>query len=205
MPAPPSNPWENNVRNSFSVLAAAATAALLAGPAWSADAMKGDMKKAGAKSEMKSDMKSGDAKMAGTYTNPSEVKWGDAPPVFPKGAKMAVLEGDPFKAGPYVARLKMPGNYKIAAHWHTNDEDLTIVSGEFFLGEGDKLDMKGHGLKAGGFHHLPGKTHHYAYTKGDTVVQINAMGPFDITYVDAKEDPSKMAAPMKKDEMKKKM
>ena len=140
-------------------------------------------------------MKSGDMKMAGTYTNSSEVKWGDAPPVFPKGAKMAVLSGDPGKSGPFVGRLMMPANYKIAPHWHTADEDLTIVSGAFYLGEGDKAEAKGaHELKAGGFHHLPGKTHHYAYTKTATVVQINAMGPFDMTYIDPKDDPSKTAA-----------
>lgn len=188
------------MRNRPTVLAAILAAALAAAPAaWAADAMKGEMKK----SEMKHDMKMSDTKMAGTYTNPAEIKWGDAPAVFPKGAKMTVLMGDPGKAGPFVGRLMMPANYKIAPHWHTADEDLTVVSGAFYLGEGDKMDAKGaHELKAGGFHHLPGKTHHYAFTKTATVVQINAMGPFDMTYIDAKDDPSKMAAPAK-GEMKK--
>ena len=132
------------------------------------------------------------------YLNTDEVKWGDAPPVFAKGAKMAVLQGDPGKPGPFVARLMLPTNYRIAPHWHTQDEDLTIISGTFYLAEGDKLDTgaHAHAIKAGGYHHLPGKVHHYAYSKGPVVVQINGMGPFDITYLNPADDPSK--APAKK-------
>jgi len=139
------------------------------------------------------------------YMNAKEIKWGDAPPVLPKGAKMAVLMGDPGKEGVFVARLQMPANYKIAAHWHSQDEDLTVISGTFYLAEGDKLETAhAHAMSAGGFHHLPAKTHHYAYSKGPTVVQINGKGPFDITYIDPKDDPSKMAEGAKPAEAKKK-
>src|SRR5262249_55468434 len=99
------------------------------------------------------------------------------------------------KAGTFVARLQMPANYKVAPHWHTNDEDLTIISGTMYLAEGDMLDTKhAHAMKAGAYHHLPGKTHHFAYTKGPTVVQINGSGPFAITYINPADDPSKTAA-----------
>ena len=125
------------------------------------------------------------------FMNTKEMKWGDAPPSLPKGAKITVLSGDPGKPGPFVARLQVPASYKIAPHWHSTDEDLTVISGTFYFGEGDKMDMKAsHAMTAGGFHHLPAKTHHYAYSKGPTVVQINAMGPFDIVYVDPKDDPA---------------
>jgi quercetin dioxygenase-like cupin family protein len=130
------------------------------------------------------------------YMNPEQVKWGDAPPVLPKGAKIAVLEGDPGKAGPFVMRLKVPANYRIAPHWHSKDENLTVVSGTFYLGEGDKPDAKAaHAIKAGGYHHLPANTHHYAFAKGgEAVVQVHGDGPFDITYVNPADDPSKAAA-----------
>ena len=138
---------------------------------------------------------SADMAPGGIYMNTKDVKWGDAPPVFVKGAKMAVLSGDPGKEGAFVARLQLPANYKIAPHWHSKDEDLTIISGAFYLAEGDKMETgHAHLLKAGAYHHLPAKTHHYAYSKGPAVVQINGMGPFDITYVDPKDDPSKAAA-----------
>ena len=126
------------------------------------------------------------------YMNAGDVKWGEAPPNLPKGAKIAVLSGDPGKPGPFVGRLMMPAGYKVAPHYHSTDEDLTIISGTFYLATGDKLETKdAHAMKAGGFHHLPAKTNHYAFTKGPTVVQINAMGPFDIVYLNPADDPSK--------------
>ena len=171
------------MRKQISVIAASIGAALIALPvAWAAD--KAPDKPAAAPAMA----------MGSMYMNTSEIKWGDAPPVLPKGAKMAVLSGDPGKAGPFVVRLQVPASYKIPPHWHSADEDLTVISGSFNLGEGDKMEMKGaHELKAGGFHHLPAKTHHFAFSKAPSVVQINSVGPFDIVYIDPKDDPSKAA------------
>jgi len=89
--------------------------------------------------------------------NKDEMKWGDVPPVLPKGGKITVLNGDPFKPGPFTLRLMMPANYKIAPHWHSKDENLTVISGTLALGLADKMDGKTHDLKAGGYHFLPGK------------------------------------------------
>lgn len=123
--------------------------------------------------------------------NPAAVKWGDAPASLPKGAKLAVLYGDPGKEGPIVIRIKTPAGYKIPPHWHTQAESLTVISGALYLGGGDKMDTsQAHALKAGGFHYLPAKAHHYAFSKVPTVVQINGMGPLDINYLDPKDDPS---------------
>ncbi|MGH9441572.1 MAG: hypothetical protein ACRD16_04815, partial [Thermoanaerobaculia bacterium] len=38
--------------------------------------------------------------------NSGDMTWGDAPAIFPPGAKMAVLEGNPGAAGIYTVRLK---------------------------------------------------------------------------------------------------
>ncbi|NYS10799.1 cupin domain-containing protein [Ralstonia pickettii] len=123
--------------------------------------------------------------------NPSALKWVDAPPSLPKGAKLAVLYGDPGKDGPYVVRLKTPGGYKVPPHWHTETENLTVISGTLYLGSGDTMDMgAAHALKTGGFHNLPGGMHHYAFTRAATVVQIHGTGPLDIKYVNPQDDPS---------------
>jgi len=128
--------------------------------------------------------------------NPGAIKWGDPPPVLPKGAKIAVLKGDPSKPGPYVMRGMFPGNYKVAPHTHTLDENITVLSGALYLGFGDKMDLKkGHALQAGGYHYLPGKTPHYAYTKGPTIVQIHGEGPFDLNYLNPADNPDKTAKP----------
>ncbi|ANJ73950.1 cupin domain-containing protein [Ralstonia insidiosa] len=123
--------------------------------------------------------------------NPAGMKWVDGPPSMPKGLKLAVLYGDPGKDGPYVIRMKAPGGYKVPPHWHTQTENITVISGTLYLGGGDAMDMgAAHALKAGGFHNLPGGVHHYAFTKTATVVQIHGMGPLDIKYVNPQDDPS---------------
>jgi quercetin dioxygenase-like cupin family protein len=126
--------------------------------------------------------------------NPEQIKWGDAPPSLPKGAKLAVLQGDPHKPGLYAIRLNLPAGYKLPPHSHTQAEQLTIISGTFYLGSGDKADASAtHAIKAGGFHYLPPKAQHYAFTKTPTVVQVAGEGPFDIHYVNPDEDPQKGA------------
>ena len=128
------------------------------------------------------------------FINPGDVKWGAAPPALPKGAKIAVLYGDPFKSGPFVVRLMAPAGYRIPPHWHSQIENLTVISGVLNLGEGDQLDKAhAHALKAGGYHYLPAKAHHYAFTVVPTVIQIHGDGPFDITYINDKDDPQKTA------------
>jgi len=47
---------------------------------------------------------------------PLDIKWGDPPPVLRKGARLAVLSGDPGSTGPFTIRLKLPAGYKIAPH-----------------------------------------------------------------------------------------
>jgi anti-sigma factor ChrR (cupin superfamily) len=124
--------------------------------------------------------------------NSKDVKWGPAPPVLPKGAEITVLSGDPFKEGPYVLRLKMPTGYKIPAHNHPTTENITVVSGNFHIGMGDKLDEnKGIELTAGGYGEAPAKMNHYAWASSPSIVQVHGQGPFAITYVNPADDPSK--------------
>lgn len=125
-------------------------------------------------------------------TNGKEMKWGAAPPVFPKGAQVTVLSGDPFKDGPYVLRLKMPAGYKLPAHNHPTQENVTVISGNFNIGMGNKLDeKKGIELSAGGYGEAPAKMNHFAWTTSPTVVQVHGQGPFAMTYVNSADDPSK--------------
>jgi hypothetical protein len=128
---------------------------------------------------------------------PSDVKWGDAPPILPKGVKFALLYGDPGKTGGlYIIRLKTPAGYKIPAHWHPADENVTVVSGTFYAGMGDKLDEKAtKAFPAGSFTSMPAKMHHFAYTKGEVVLEISGIGPFAMTYINPADDPTAAATP----------
>jgi len=124
---------------------------------------------------------------------PESLAWMPAPPVLPKGAQIAVLSGDPTKAGPFTIRLKFPPDYKVPAHQHPTAEEVTVISGTFGFGMGDRLDQaSAHALGPGGFVDLPAKMNHFAFARGgDVVVQINSTGPFAMTYADPADDPTK--------------
>ncbi len=120
---------------------------------------------------------------------PGDLKW-SAPAAYAKGAQLAVVRGDPTKEGVYVVRLKVPAGFRIAAHTHPNDENVTVLSGSFNIGTGDVLDTgKGERIAAGGYSYVAKGMTHYAWFTEDTVLQLHGTGPQGITYVDPKEDP----------------
>jgi quercetin dioxygenase-like cupin family protein len=132
------------------------------------------------------------ATAAQAQVNSQDLKWGPAPAMFPKGATIAVLSGDPAKAGPTTVRMTMPPGYQIPAHHHPTTEYVTVISGNLHLGMGDKLDMtKAAALTAGGFAEAPAGMNHYAWSQGGAVVQVHAQGPLEIVYVNPADDPRK--------------
>jgi ChrR-like protein with cupin domain len=125
---------------------------------------------------------------------PSEIKWGDAPAVLPAGAKVSVLEGDPSKPGFFAMRLRMPDGYKIAPHWHPVRERVTVISGTIHIGMGDKFDAnKGDAMPPGTYAYMDPKVHHYAWTTGETEIQLASTGPWALIYINPADDPSKSA------------
>ena len=121
---------------------------------------------------------------------PAELKWGDAPPGLPPGGKMAVLDGDPTKKGSFTVRLQAPDGYKVPPHTHPTTERITVISGTFYLGMGDKFDeAAGREMAAGSFAVLPAGMRHFGWNRGETVLQINSEGPFQIKYVNPADDP----------------
>jgi quercetin dioxygenase-like cupin family protein len=121
-----------------------------------------------------------------------EIKWGPGPASLPPGAEAVVLWGDPGKEGLFAMRLKLPNGYKIAPHTHPKPEVVTVISGTFRLGMGENADSaKAKALPPGSFFALSPGMAHYAFTEGETVVQLNANGPWSVNYVDPKDDPRK--------------
>jgi len=121
---------------------------------------------------------------------PDAMQWG-ASPRLPKGAQVAVIYGDPRKEGHYIILARWPDGYAVPAHWHNQTENVTVISGTFNVGMGDNLDKsKGETLGPGGFFSSGLKMHHYAWATGETLIQVTGVGPFDVIYVDPKDDPS---------------
>jgi quercetin dioxygenase-like cupin family protein len=123
---------------------------------------------------------------------PNGIKWSAAPPSVPKGAEIAVLYGDPSKEGLFAMRLKFPANYHIPPHTHPAPEVVTVISGKFLIGGGTTADKaKAEALTAGGLFAVPPGSPHFGYADGETVIQINSVGPWAIKYVNPEDDPRK--------------
>jgi len=125
---------------------------------------------------------------------PAEMSWGPAPPSLPRGAKASVLYGDPGKPGLFVIRLQFPAGYRIPAHTHPSDENVTVISGDLAVGMGDKLDPAlAKSAPPGSNATMPAGMSHFVMVKKESVVQVTATGPFEVRYVDPADDPRKAA------------
>jgi quercetin dioxygenase-like cupin family protein len=130
------------------------------------------------------------AQSANPTALPQGVSWGPAPAVFPAGAQMAVLQGNPGGSGLFTVRLRLPDGYFLPPHTHPTDELVTVIGGTFQVGMGPTGDRKSMmALSSGGFVVAPANHAHYAAAKGETVVQVHAMGPFALTYVNPADAP----------------
>jgi hypothetical protein len=80
--------------------------------------------------------------------------------------------------------------YKVPPQTHPTSEHVTVISGTFNIGTGDKFDeAAGKEVGAGGFIIMPPGMKHYAWTTADTIIQIHGTGPFVINYVNPTDDP----------------
>jgi quercetin dioxygenase-like cupin family protein len=121
---------------------------------------------------------------------PTTIEWKEGPAALPPGAKMAVLEGDPTKEGPFVVRFQFPAGYHVAAHTHPKTERVTVISGTLYLAAGEALDRNSaKSLPGGSFGFWPAGMKHTAWSEGETVIQLHGIGPWQINYVNPADDP----------------
>jgi quercetin dioxygenase-like cupin family protein len=121
---------------------------------------------------------------------PEDVDWKPFA-AFPPSARLAVIVGDPAKPAPYVIRVKVPGGVKLMSHRHPEDRVYTIISGVFYIGRGDKFDGdKVQAYPPGSVIVLPGDTSHFHWARsGEYIVQVTAIGPLGLEYVNVNDDP----------------
>lgn len=134
------------------------------------------------------------AEMLGAHKTflPQDIKWGPAPPSLPAGAESATLFGDPNKEGMFAIRIKAPKGYRIPPHTHPRPETITVISGKVSLGLGKAADRATvQAMPAGSLAAMPEGVAHYAFVDEEAVVQVNAVGPWSMDYVDPKDDPRK--------------
>jgi hypothetical protein len=120
------------------------------------------------------------------------MKWMDAAGAgLPAGAQMAVLSGNPGKAGMFKVQLKMPANYTVPPHHHPTDEVVRVRSGTLNYGMGDKMDKANAGQLTDPKTHVTMQSgmNHWVFTTEPALVEVTGMGPFAITYANAADDP----------------
>lgn len=126
----------------------------------------------------------------GAIYTPAQLEWKDGPPSLPEGAQFVIIEGDPSKAEFFAMRLRLPDGYRIPPHWHPVHERVTVISGTFHLGQGETFDAKAaQPLGAGSYFTMPPEMRHFAHAEGDTIIQLNSVGPWQIRYVKPDDDP----------------
>ena len=98
----------------------------------------------------------------------------------PAGAVgIAVLYGDPKKAGVLSERVRIPAGFKIMPHWHGETRTAVVLSGTLYYANGDQWDeSKFKAYPPGSFLLEPAKVSHYAMAKdGEVVLQATSIGP----------------------------
>jgi quercetin dioxygenase-like cupin family protein len=113
---------------------------------------------------------------------PDGVGWAPLGPTM----SVAVLSGVPQQEGsPFVLRLKIAAGATVAPHWHPIDEHLTVLSGRFHMGMGERVDKAaGTVLVPGAYALMPKSAIHFAWVDDETVVQIHGVGPFKTNFVE---------------------
>jgi quercetin dioxygenase-like cupin family protein len=112
---------------------------------------------------------------------PADLKW----TAIMQGCELAPVSGNPDAAGePFVIRLKCIAGTVIPAHWHPTDENVTVLTGTFQVGMGDKYDAtRLQTMAPGSFVTVPKEAHHYALSKTLSIVQVHAVGPFKVIWL----------------------
>jgi quercetin dioxygenase-like cupin family protein len=123
---------------------------------------------------------------------PDALVWKDNPNI-PKGGQVAILVGDPTKAGEVVVqRVKLPPNYQVPPHTHPYAETVTVISGSVGFGMGEKFDDKSGLTKQGTLFANPAKHAHFVWTGNEeAIVQVQFIGPGGIDYINPADDPRK--------------
>ncbi len=108
------------------------------------------------------------------------IVWKSAPATMPKGAKIAVLEGDPTKSGIFTLRIKFPQGAVVQPHWHPRPERVTVISGRVMVGFGEVVDSGATTtFHAGDFYVNQPDAHHFVIVPVETVVQVTGEGPWE--------------------------
>jgi len=125
-----------------------------------------------------------------TALTPAEMKWQSQGGLAQGGIEQANLVGDPTKPGPYTIRLKFPAGYRLAPHTHPDYREVTILSGTWNTGYGEKFNEAAlKSLPAGSFYTEPANIPHFVEVREPVMIQVSGMGPSGRAFVNSTANP----------------
>ena len=131
-----------------------------------------------------------DSKPEPVAMTPLEVKWESQGALATGGIEQARLVGDPSKPGPYTIRLRFPAGYKLAPHTHPDYREVTILSGTWYTGYGEKFDAAAlKALPTGSFYTEPASLAHFVEVREPVIIQVSGTGPSGRAFVNPSNNP----------------
>ena len=121
------------------------------------------------------------AKKTAILRAPTDLKWTDIPDV--KGAKQAVLWGDPSK-GAYGMFVMLPAGTEVPLHTHSQDSRGAVISGTLVITLEGKTPKE---LESGSYYFVPADQKHMASCKSgaNCLFLDQSSGAFDIKMAEA--------------------
>jgi hypothetical protein len=106
--------------------------------------------------------------------------------VFEDGRFMQVLYGDPDReGGHYVIRIGNDDGQIVFPHRHPEDEHIVVIQGTWFLGHGEAFNRAAlEEMPVGTYGMVPKTMAHFAWSRGETIIQVHGIGPFKQNFVD---------------------
>ncbi|HZS18881.1 MAG TPA: cupin domain-containing protein [Candidatus Udaeobacter sp.] len=113
-----------------------------------------------------------------------QIRW-FTPSYYNDGRQRAHLLGDSSKGGTWVDRVRIPAGVKVLPHTHSQDEQVTVIQGTWYLGEGQRFNAtRLKSYPAGSFIIIPAGVPHFAAAKnGPVIVQLSGRGKFATRYL----------------------
>ena len=93
------------------------------------------------------------------------------------------LVGDPRQPGPFRYQLKIPAGARVAAHQHSVDVEVKVLSGSMFIIIGEPLESsRARRFAAGSVFVVPAQAWHEEWWDEETVLEADGVGPMETIY-----------------------
>lgn len=118
--------------------------------------------------------------------NATELEWWDVEAM--PGVQITYLLADRSRTNPYAYRMKFPTGYELKPHQHRERRYVTVLKGTYVAGFGPEAKRsESVEFGPGSFIVLPRNVEHFAWTRGETVIQLHGNGPFDRSWMVARK------------------